>query len=160
MTVKTEKVRLDVWLRVLIIGVPVVTTASVISTEYAHGGSMSAVSLVGILFCTALMIVMGFAAHWAEFSEDEVRLRWAPIYASRIQRASITNWSVSDEPVSPWKYGGIGLRLASRGTLALVNRKGRVLEFETSENRRYVITLFSDEEVAMVRREMSLREHS
>ena len=160
MKLRTEKIYLPVWLRVIIIGAPIITVFIVLSRERAESGSVSMSSLVGPLIFTALMIPMGFAAHWAEFTDKKVRLRWAPIYSSRIDRTSITSWSVSEGAVSPWKYGGIGLRLASRGTLALVNRKGRVLELETSENRRYAIVLADDNEVSMVRRELSLMKRS
>ena len=151
---KTSKVRFDTWLMASLIILPLIV-GTFTAIDYVNHGEISILSLIGALVSVAITWPIAFASHWVEINEKEVRLRWAPIYRSSIDRASITDWSVSDEAVSPWKSGGIGLRLASGGTLALVNRKGRILKLETSENRRYAITLADDKEVAAVSRELS-----
>lgn len=157
---RTKKIHLSMVLRAVLIGTGFACMVPVLITDHAENGSISPGSLIGVVVLAAVVIPVSFASHWAEFTDDDIRLRWAPIHTSRIPRESVTTWSVTDEAVSPWRYGGIGLRLASRGTLAFVNRKGRVLELETSRNRRYAITLADDEEVAAVHRELSSRDRA
>lgn len=149
----------DTWLKASLIILPLIV-GTFTAIGYVNDGEISTFAIIGVLVSAAVTWPIAFASHWVEINGKEIRLRWAPIYKTSINRASITDWSVSDEAVSPWKYGGIGLRLASGGTLALVNRKGRILKLETSENRRYAITLANDKEVAAVSRELSLQNHS
>lgn len=141
--------------RVTMIGLPIVIAAIAISPRLATAGAVPVGLALTLVIVTVTMWPLAFARHWIEASPDALTLRWVPLYRKRIPREQVTGWSVSEDAVSPWRYGGVGLRLASGGTLALVNRRGPVLELEVERYRRYVVALADAEEARAVREFMT-----
>lgn len=109
------------------------------------------VVVAGISVAVGAVIALVFvsAYHQIEFASDFLTLRYFPVYRKTIAYTQISSCHISEQQLSPTRYGGWGPQLAAGG-FALTNRKGPILHLELTTGHRYNVALWNRAECAQV----------
>lgn len=135
----TQRVYPALWLRAIMLLAPL-SAAAFLPGEFANPAGNPWPLLAVFVFMVTCMWPLAFAAHWIEGHSDGIKIRYWPLLPRRIEYEDLVSVDYR-ESVSPWEFGGIGLRLASGGILALVNRKGPGIGMRLDDGRAYFVIL-------------------
>ena len=152
-TWRTSPVRLAWWLRAILFAAPL-AGAVFIPGEFAKPDGSPGSLLLVTLFMVICMWPLACAAHWIEGDADGMRIRYVPLLSRRLEFTDLASVDYRSQ-VSPWMYGGIGLRLAVGGVLAFVNRRGPGVGVRLTDGRAYFVVLRDDQELGQVRRQLA-----
>lgn len=155
---KTRRVFPPFWLRVMLFAAPLIA-AFFLPGGFADPDGRPWPLLAVFAFMAICMWPLAFAAHWIEGWDEGLRIRYWPILSRAVSFADIASVDFR-ACVSPWEFGGIGLRLASRGILAFANRTGPGVEIHTHDGRSYFVTLNDPQELTRVRNHITHARHS
>lgn len=151
---KTSRIYGQLWLRAILFASPLLA-AVFLPGEFADPDGTPWGLMLVFVFMVLCMWPLVFAAHWIEGGSDGLRLRYWPLLSRTVSYSDIASVEFRSN-VSPWDFGGIGLRVASGGVLAFVNRKGPGVAIQTTTGRSYFIIVKDDAELAKVREQLSL----
>lgn len=146
---RTRRVHLTVWVRVTMFLAPLIA-AVFVPGEFADPEGSPWPLVFVFLFMVICMWPLAFVAHWVEISGDGITLRYWPLLSRRISYSDLASVQYRDN-VSSWEFAGIGLRVASGGVLAFVNRKGPGVELRLTGGRAYFVILSDIAELTTVR---------
>ncbi len=150
---RTRPVYQTLWLRAAMILAPLIA-AVFIPGEFADPEGSPWLLVAVFLFMAICMWPLGCAAHWVEGDADALKLRYWPLLSRRIPYSEVASVEYRRN-VSPWEFGGIGLRLASGGVLALVNRAGPGVGVRLKDGRSYFVIVTDIIELETVRDKLS-----
>lgn len=144
----TQRVYPALWLRAIMLLAPL-SGLAFLPGEFADPAGIPWPLLAVFLFMVICMWPLAFAAHWINGDSDGITIRYWPLLSRRIEYEHLVSVDYRRR-VSPWDFGGIGLRLASGGILALVNRKGPGIGMRLADGRAYFVILRDQRELQLV----------